>query len=64
MEYINDLRAITTVFLFFVFLGIVWWAYGRGRRQYFDEAAAIPFLEDDEPGAAKPVVRVEKRMQS
>ena len=62
---INDLRLITTVVLMFVFIGIVWWAYGRGRKDYFDEAAAIPFTEEDEPGmAVKPAVQAEKRKES
>jgi len=62
---INDLRSITTVVLMLVFVGIVWWAYGKGRKSYFDEAAAIPFTEEDEPGvAAKPAAQAEKRKES
>lgn len=62
---INDLRVATTVLLFCVFLGIVWWAFGKSRRQYFDEAAAIPFTEEDEPAAAaRSAARAEKRKES
>lgn len=53
---INDLRSIMTVVSFATFIGIVWWAYGRGRHQRFDEAANLPFAEDEgdvvKPGAA------------
>jgi cytochrome c oxidase cbb3-type subunit IV len=48
----NDLRTIVTVLGFLTFTGIVWWAWGRGRQQAFDEAAALPFAEDDEPNGA------------
>jgi cytochrome c oxidase cbb3-type subunit 4 len=56
---INDARSLITVLAFASFLGIVFWAYGRGRKQAFDEAAALPFTEDEQPagtqarGAAK-----------
>jgi cytochrome c oxidase cbb3-type subunit 4 len=49
---VNDLRALTTVFMFLVFLGIVGFALSRRRRAAFDEAARVPFLED-EPLAPK-----------
>ena len=42
------LGTATTVLSFVVFLGIVAWAYGRGRRQAFDEAANAPFALPDE----------------
>lgn len=44
---INDLRSIMTVVSFAVFIGIVWWAYGKGTKQRFDEAANLPFAEDE-----------------
>lgn len=44
---INDLRSIATVLAFLTFLGIVWWAYGNGARQSFEEAANLPFADDD-----------------
>jgi cytochrome c oxidase cbb3-type subunit 4 len=42
---INDLRVVMTVLAFIVFIGIVVWAYSRKRD--FDEAARLPFREDD-----------------
>ena len=38
----------TTLLTFVVFIGIVAWAYGRGRRKAFDEAANAPFALPDE----------------
>jgi cbb3-type cytochrome oxidase subunit 3 len=38
----------TTVLMFLAFLGIVAWAYSRGRKQAFDEAANAPFALTDE----------------
>jgi cytochrome c oxidase cbb3-type subunit 4 len=52
---INDFRAILTPLLGIVlFLGIVKWAYSRKSRQGYEEAANLPFAEDDdsEPGQA------------
>jgi cytochrome c oxidase cbb3-type subunit 4 len=61
---INDLRSIVTVVSFAMFLGIVWWAYSRGSKQRFDEAANLPFAEDEgERVHAGPVCQ-EKRKTS
>ena len=37
-----------TVVLFITFVGIVIWAYSRHRKKDFDEAARLPFT-DEEP---------------
>ena len=39
------LRSLTTLFMFLVFIGIVVWSLAARRRQGFDEAAQLPFLE-------------------
>ena len=44
---INLIRSLVTLLAFLAFLGIVWWAYGPGRRDQFEQAARIPFDEDD-----------------
>ena len=49
---INDLRSIVTVFGLLCFLGIVGWAYGKSSRKGFEEAANLPFAENDDQGAA------------
>ena len=49
---INDLRSIVTVVSFLTFLGIIWFAYTKGNKQRFDEAANLPFAEHDDEDAA------------
>ncbi len=41
-------RGIITFLLIVAFLGITWWAYSRRRKPDFEEAAQLPFAEDDE----------------
>jgi len=48
MMDINDMRSIMTVLTFVIFIGIVLWAYGGRRRAAFDEAARLPFTEDED----------------
>jgi cytochrome c oxidase cbb3-type subunit 4 len=50
---INDFRALLTPLLgTFLFFCVVSWAYGRKSKQTYEEAANLPFAEDDdsEPG--------------
>ena len=42
------INAVLTVVFFLTFAGIVWWAYGKDRKQRFEADAQIPLL-DDEP---------------
>ncbi|MBI4741876.1 MAG: cbb3-type cytochrome c oxidase subunit 3 [Betaproteobacteria bacterium] len=44
---LNDLRSIMTVVSLLTFLGIVWWAYTKTNKKGFDEAANLPFSDDD-----------------
>jgi cytochrome c oxidase cbb3-type subunit 4 len=44
---INLLRGIITALSFVTFIGIVVWAYSKNRRQQFEEAANLPFADDD-----------------
>jgi len=53
---INDLRVVMTVLAFVAFIGIVAWAYGRERKDKFDDAARLPF--DSEPGEDLAMVKV------
>lgn len=43
----NDIRVIITVTLFVAFLGIVFWAYSSRQKDRFDEAANLPFADDE-----------------
>ncbi len=44
---INTLRSIATVLMFVTFIGIVIWAWSRKNKASFDEAAQLPFKDDD-----------------
>jgi cytochrome c oxidase cbb3-type subunit 4 len=44
---INDLRSLVTVLAFAAFVGIVLWAYSARARRGFEEAALLPFAEDE-----------------
>jgi cytochrome c oxidase cbb3-type subunit 4 len=46
---INDFRALTTVLGLLCFLGICYWAYSKHARAGFEEAAQLPFADDDAP---------------
>jgi cytochrome c oxidase cbb3-type subunit 4 len=43
---VNLMRSVITAVLFVVFIGIVLWAWGKGRRADFEAAARLP-LDDD-----------------
>ena len=45
---INTLRGIATLLALIAFLGVCWWAYGDKRKRDFDEAANLPFADDEE----------------
>ena len=47
---VNELRILITVISFIVFAGIVYWAYSGRQRKRFEEAANLPFADDDLPG--------------
>jgi len=44
---INDLRGLSTLFLMISFIGLCIWAYSSKRKSNFDEAANIPFADED-----------------
>lgn len=41
-------RGIITAILLVSFIGLTWWAYSKRRKPDFDEAANLPFADDDE----------------
>ena len=43
---INLVRSLITALLFIVFIGIVLWAWSKGKREDFEAAARLP-MEDD-----------------
>ncbi len=46
MDY-SLIQSIWTVVVLVLFVGIVIWAWSGKRKQRFDEAANIPFCEDE-----------------
>ncbi|MBD3648956.1 MAG: cbb3-type cytochrome c oxidase subunit 3 [Pseudomonadales bacterium] len=44
---INDLRGLATILCMVAFLSVVIWAYSPSRKNRFEEAARLPF-EDEE----------------
>jgi cytochrome c oxidase cbb3-type subunit IV len=47
---IDTLRSLVTVLAFLSFLGIVLWAYSGRTQRRFEEAARLPFAEDEAAG--------------
>jgi len=45
---INTLRSIVTVVAFAAFIAIVLWAYSDRSKAGFDQAARLPFDEDED----------------
>jgi cytochrome c oxidase cbb3-type subunit 4 len=43
---LNDIRSVLILLGLLLFLGICVWAWQRGRREAFDEAALLPFADD------------------
>ncbi len=44
---VNTLRSVVTVVTFILFLGIVGWTLSKRRSAEFEEAAQLPFGQDD-----------------
>jgi cytochrome c oxidase cbb3-type subunit 4 len=44
---INDLRGLSTAFLMVAFFGLCIWAYSSKRKKSFDEAANLPFADEE-----------------
>lgn len=43
----GTLGAISTVMFAIAFFGVCWWAFAPKRRQRFDDAAQLPFADED-----------------
>jgi len=44
---VNTIRSAVTVITFILFLGILVWTLSKHRSADFDEAAKLPFGQDD-----------------
>jgi cytochrome c oxidase cbb3-type subunit 4 len=47
MTLISDARSVITLLCLLTFLGIIVWAYSSRRKSDFDEAAMLPFADDE-----------------
>lgn len=43
----NTLRGVATVMALIAFIGVVIWAWSKRRKSAFDEAANLPFADDE-----------------
>jgi cytochrome c oxidase cbb3-type subunit 4 len=44
----GDFQGVVTLVLLIAFIGIIWWAYSKRRKPGFDEAANLPFADEDD----------------
>ena len=44
---VNDRRAAITLLSFVAFIGVIAWAWSRRNKKRFDEAANLPFADDE-----------------
>lgn len=40
-------QGIATILAMMAFLGVCWWAFSSHKKKDFDEAAQLPFADDD-----------------
>lgn len=45
--------SIFTVIVFICFIGIVWWAFSSRNKKRFDEAANLPFADEEKDESQK-----------
>ncbi|MDT8894954.1 cbb3-type cytochrome c oxidase subunit 3 [Halomonas sp. I1] len=50
----GTLNGIIIILLIAAFVGLIFWAYSKGRRADFDEAARLPFADDPAPSPDAP----------
>lgn len=45
---INTVRGLSTIFVAIAFIGVCWWAFSPKRKKKFDEAANLPFADEEQ----------------
>lgn len=50
---ITDLRGISAIMVMVGFIGLVVWAYSKRQKASFDEAANLPFADEDSHNSGK-----------
>lgn len=52
---ITDLRSISTVLCFIALIGVFYWTYHPKRKGVYDDAAKLPFGDDEQINPNKKV---------
>lgn len=47
IQWVTDARSVVTLICMITFLGIFVWAHSSARKKDFDEAAMLPFADDE-----------------
>ncbi|MAC48443.1 CcoQ/FixQ family Cbb3-type cytochrome c oxidase assembly chaperone [Oceanospirillum beijerinckii] len=50
---INTYRGILTILVMVGFISLIFWAYSKRRKNDFDEAANLPFADEDDHNLRK-----------
>ena len=45
---INTVRGLSTIFVAIAFFGVCWWALSPKRKKRFEEAANLPFADEQQ----------------
>ena len=48
IDFVSDMRSVVTLISMATFIGIVLWAYSAKRKDDFDEAARLPFADEED----------------
>jgi cbb3-type cytochrome oxidase subunit 3 len=54
MTLVSAIGSVSTVLSVLAFAAVIWWAFGRARRERFDAAARAPFALPDEVECGEP----------
>ena len=47
LQIVSDARSVVTLICMMTFIGIIVWAYSSRRKQDFEEAAMLPFADEE-----------------
>ena len=48
IDVVSDMRSVVTLISMATFIGIVLWAYSAKRKDDFEEAARLPFADEED----------------
>ena len=59
----TDFRGLATVLCALAFVAVVFWAYGPSRKRYFDDAAQLPFADEEKQADEESSLPVDTSIQ-